>query len=67
MSEDAKKIINTIKSGKLPPLNTPSTQNKPTKEGIQKSERGLGNSTFGLQNINEGLGIVTDSKKNTKK
>ena len=67
MSEDVKKIIQTIKNGELPPLNTQPTPNKSTSNGIQKSERGLDHSTFGLQNLDEGLRIVTDSEKKTNK
>lgn len=48
MSEEAKKIIDTIKQGKLPPLNTTSTK------GTQSSQRGIDHSTFGLQTLNEG-------------
>ena len=49
MSEDAKKTIETIKSGKLPPLNTSNSQ------GTQLSQRGIDHSTYGLQTLNEDL------------
>ena len=60
MSEEAKKTIETIKQGKLPPLNTTTTKGK------QSSQRGIDHSTYGLQYLNEGANVSL-SKKNKDK
>lgn len=56
MSEEAKKIIQTIKQGKLPPLNTTVSK------GTQSSQRGIDHSTFGLQTLNEDTQITRVKK-----
>lgn len=60
MSEEAKKTIETIKQGKLPPLNTTNLK------GTQTSERGIDHSTFGLQSLNENLGKTANHKNKNK-
>ena len=60
MSEDAKKTIETIKSGNLPPLNTTNSK------GTQSSQRGIDHSTFGLQNLNESAHKSSTKKKNNE-
>ncbi len=59
MSEETKKIISTIKQGKLPPLS--SSSNKSSKTGTQASQRGTCNTAFALQTLNE------DASANIKK
>ena len=58
MSEDSKKTIETIKSGKLPPLNTSNSK------GTELSQRGIDHSTYGLQSLNEGLQGSSDKNNN---
>lgn len=53
MSEDAKKTIETIQKGKLPPLNIPTPKDTIKTKGTQSSQRGLDRTTFGLQYLNE--------------
>lgn len=50
MSEDSKKLIDSINNGILPPLNAPITSGA---VGLDISERGLVTKTFGLQKVNE--------------
>ena len=51
MKDSAEEFVNAINEGKLPPI--PSNSNSTSNNGIQTSERGLSNSTFGLQSLNE--------------
>ncbi len=53
MSDEAKEILNTIKNGNLPPLNTPPSNSPTSGLGIEISQRGLDRTTFGLQTFNE--------------
>ena len=46
MSEEAKKIIETIKKGELPPLSSNSTADS---KGTQTLQHGISNTEFGLQ------------------
>lgn len=52
MSDEAKNIINTVNNGELPVI--PLATDALTK-GLQSSQRGIDKSTFGLQNLSEGL------------
>lgn len=47
MSEEAEKIIQTIKQGSLPSLTINNDK------GTQSSQRGIDHTTFGLQSLNE--------------
>lgn len=60
MSEEAKKIIDAVQNGNLPPL--PSSNSSSENQGDQY---GINKTTFGLQPLNEGvegLHIKKDSK-----
>ena len=51
MSEDAKKVIETVQKGKLPEIPKPNAP----KKGLEDSQRALEKSTFGLQRLSEGI------------
>lgn len=55
MFDEAQEILSLLQNGNLPPLRSTPTSNTNTfKKDIEKSERGLINSNFGLQTITEG-------------
>ena len=60
MSDEAKKTIETIQQGNLPPLKTISLK------GTQSSPRGIDHSTYGLQYLNEDTHVSsnTDNQEN---
>lgn len=67
MSTETKEIIKTVGQGHLPPLSqtTKETTTSST-NGTQDSQRGLDKTTFGLQNLNEGLEVKRNSNDNKK-
>lgn len=67
MSKETKEIIKIVGQGHLPPLSQ-STKGTTTSStnGTQDSQRGLNKTTFGLQNLNEGLEVKRNSNDNKK-
>lgn len=53
MKDSAEEFVNAVNQGNLPPI--PSNSNNTSNSGTQTSERGLSNSTFGLQSLNESV------------
>lgn len=68
MSEEAKKTIETVKQGKLPPLTTPNDRGKQSSSNITKpnstktSQHGIDHSRFGLQYLNENAQNIKKKK-----
>lgn len=61
MSEETKKIISTIKQGKLPPLS--SSSNKSSTTGTQASQRGTSNTVFALQTLKEDTSAIIKKRR----
>lgn len=56
MSEEAEKVIQTIKQGSLPSLTINNDK------GTQSSQRGIDHTTLGLQSLNENAQRSSTSK-----